>query len=90
MLDAIANHIALDFEQNYAGKVTNDDNGRDLFKTSVISYLTNLQTSGAIVNFDSQNDVTVLPGEQPDAFYSEIYVQPTYSVDKLYMVINVR
>lgn len=90
LLDAIANHIALDFEQNYAGKITNDDNGRDLFKTSIISYLTSLQTSGAIVNFDSQTDVMVEAGEQPDAFYSEIYVQPTYSVDKLYMVINVR
>lgn len=90
LLDAIANHIALDFEQNYVGKVTNDENGRDLFKTSIISYLTNLQISGAIINFDSQVDVTVTAGEQPDAFYSEIYVQPTYSVDKLYMVINVR
>lgn len=90
ILDAVANHIALDFEQNYIGKINNDETGRALFKASIISYLTNLQTSGAIINFNSANDVVVEAGEQPDAYYSEIYIQPTYSVDKLYMVVNVK
>lgn len=90
ILDAVANHIALDFEQNYIGKVNNDSAGRDLFKASIISYLSDLQTSGAIINFNSANDVTVEAGEQVDSFYSEIYIQPTYSVDKLYMVVNVK
>lgn len=90
ILDAVANHIALDFEQNYIGKINNDSTGRDLFKASIISYLTNLQTSGAIINFNSAEDVTVEAGEQVDSFYSEIYIQPTYSVDKLYMVVNVK
>lgn len=89
LLDAVANHIALDFEQNFIGKVNNDDNGRALFKASIISYLTSLQTSGAIINFDSTTDVDVEPGEQPEAYYSVVYIQPTYSVDKLYMVVNV-
>lgn len=90
LLDAVANHIALDFEQNYAGKVVQDANGRALFKASIISYLTELQNSGAIINFNSSTDVTVEAGEQVDAYYSEIYIQPTYSVDKLYMIVNVR
>lgn len=90
LLDAVANHIALDFEQNYAGKVVQDTNGRALFKASIISYLTELQNSGAIINFNSSSDVTVEAGEQVDAYYSEIYIQPTYSDDKLYMVVNVR
>lgn len=90
ILDAVANHIALDFEQNYIGKITNDATGRDLFKASIISYLSNLQTSGAIINFNSAEDVTVEAGEQVDSFYSEIYIQPTYSVDKLYMIVNVK
>lgn len=90
LLDAVANHIALDFEQNYVGKVTNDTNGQALFKASIISYLSDLQTSGAIINFNSANDVKVEAGEQVDSFYSEIYIQPTYSVDKLYMVVNVK
>ena len=90
LLDAVANHIALDFEQNYIGKVNNDAAGRDLFKTSIIGYLTDLQTSGAIINFNSASDVFVQAGEQVDSFYSEIYIQPTYSVDKLYMVVNVK
>lgn len=90
ILDAVANHIALDFEQNYIGKVNNDSTGRDLFKASIISYLTDLQTSGAIINFNSTNDVKVEAGDQEDSFYSEIYIQPTYSVDKLYMIVNVK
>ena len=89
LLDTVANHIASDFEQNFIGKVNNDDNGRALFKASIISYLTSLQTSGAIINFDSTTDVDVEPGEQPEAYYSVVYIQPTYSVDKLYMVVNV-
>jgi hypothetical protein len=90
LLDAVANHIALDFEQNYIGKVTNDVTGRDLFKASIIGYLSELQTSGAIINFNSSTDVKVEAGEQVDSFYSEIAIQPTYSVDKLYMVVNVK
>lgn len=90
LLDAIANKIALDFETNFAGKINNDDNGRALFKASIISYLTSLQSSGSIINFNSTEDVIVETGEQPDSYYSEIYIQPTYSVDKLYMVVNVR
>lgn len=90
LLDAVANHIALDFEQNYVGKVTADTTGLSLFKASIITYLTELQASGAIINFNSATDVLVEPGEQAESFYSEIYIQPTYSVDKLYMVVNVR
>lgn len=90
LLDAVANHIALDFEQNYAGKVAQDESGRALFKASIISYLTELQNAGAIINFNSTTDVMVEAGEQVDAYYSEIYIQPTYSVDKLYMIVNVR
>ena len=90
LLDAVANHIANDFEQNYIGKVTSDSSGLALFKASIITYLTSLQTSGAIINFNSSTDVMVEAGEQPDSFYSEIYIQPTYSVNKLYMVVNVR
>ena len=90
LLDAVANHIADEFEENFIGKVNNDENGRALFKATINEYLSNLQTSGAIINFNSDTDVKVEAGEQPEAYYSEIYIQPTYSVDKLYMVVNVR
>lgn len=90
LMDAVANHIASDFEQNYIGKVTADSTGLGLFKASIITYLTELQASGAIINFNSSTDVNVEQGEQAESFYSEIYIQPTYSVDKLYMVVNVK
>lgn len=90
LLDDIANHIATDFENNYIGKVANDINGQNLFKASVISYLTSLQNAGGIRNFNSSTDVTVEAGEQPDSFYSTVLVQPTYAVEKLYMVVSVQ
>ena len=90
LMDAVANHIANDFEQNYIGKVSADSAGLALFKSSIITYLSDLQTAGAIVNFVSTQDVKLELGEKADSFYSEIYLQPVYSVNKLYMVINVK
>lgn len=90
LLDAVANHIALDFEQNFVGKISSDSTGLNLFKSKIINYLSELQTSGAIVNFNSSEDVRVNLGEQEGSFYSEVYLQPSYSVDKLYMTINVK
>lgn len=89
LLDSVANKIALNFETNFIGKVNNDEAGRALFKASIIAYLSELQSSGAIINFNSASDVSVKAGEQSEAYYSEVYIQPTYSVDKLYMVVNV-
>lgn len=90
LLDEIANYVATDFENNYIGKVNNDITGQNLFKSSIVAYLTSLQTAGGIINFNSSTDVFVTSGEQPDSFYATIAIQPTYAVEKLYMVVNVQ
>lgn len=90
LLDGIANYVAVDFENNYIGKVNNDVTGQNLFKSSIVAYLTSLQSAGGITNFNSSEDVFVTSGEQPDSFYATIAIQPTYAVEKLYMVVNVQ
>jgi len=90
VLDGIANDLKRIFEQYYIGKVNNDADGRNLFKNEIINYLNTLQEIGAVQNFDTQNDVKVLPGNEVDSIYVELYVQPTDSVEKIYMKITIR
>jgi len=74
VLDGIANDLKRIFEQYYIGKVNNDADGRNLFKNEIINYFNTLQNIGAVQNFDAQNDVQVLPGNDVDSIYVELYV----------------
>ncbi len=89
VLDQIANDTARIFSDYYLGKVTNDDTGRELFKNELVNYHEQLLNIRAIENFD-QEDIIVLPGVQKqDVIVNEV-VQPTDSMEKLYMSIEVR
>jgi hypothetical protein len=88
-LDGMANTTALTFSKNYAGKITNDSVGRNLFKTELISIMDTLQDIGAIKNFDGSKDISILPGEAVDAIVVDLTVQPTDSMEKLYMTVEV-
>lgn len=89
VLDQIGNDVALIFNRNYAGKADNDDSGRDLFKTEIISLFDTLQGISAIQNFEGADDITVLPGEAVDSVVVDVVVQPVDSMEKLYMTVNV-
>ena len=73
----------------YLGKVDNEEDGRNLFKADVISYLNLLQSIKCIQNFDSTTDIEVLPGNDIDAVVCNLWVQPVDSMEKLYMTVNV-
>lgn len=88
-LDEIGNTAALVFNRNYAGKVDNDNTGRNQYKTELIFMFDNLQNIRAIQNFDGASDITVLPGEAIDAVVVDVVVQPVDSMEKLYMTVNV-
>jgi hypothetical protein len=90
VLDAIANDLQDTFDSNYIGKVNNDADGRNLLKAEVISYLDTLQGLGAIQNFDSQNDIEVLPGNDVESVLINLSVQPVDSIEKIYMTVTVR
>ena len=88
-LDEIGNTTALVFNRNYAGKVDNDNIGRNQYKTELISMFDALMGIRAIQNFDGAKDITVLPGEAVDAVVVDLVVQPVDSMEKLYMTVNV-
>ncbi|MNW45936.1 Phage tail sheath protein [compost metagenome] len=90
VLDGIANDLKVTFENFYIGKVDNNADGRNLLKSEVISYITTLQNANAVQNFDSQNDVTVIAGNETDAVYAEVSIQPVDSIEKIYMKVRVK
>ncbi|MBQ9396226.1 MAG: phage tail sheath subtilisin-like domain-containing protein [Proteobacteria bacterium] len=89
VLDNIANDIKLLFDKSYLGKVSNNGNGRDIFKGNLIKYFRDLEALEAIQNFDSDADVEVLPGDDIDSVVVNCWVQPVDSMEKLYMTVNV-
>jgi hypothetical protein len=88
-LDEIGNTAALTFNRNYAGKMDNNDTGRNVYKAELISYIDSLENINAVTNFEGPADITVLPGESVDAVVVDITIQPVDSMEKLYMTVNV-
>lgn len=88
VLDEIANNTRTVWEDNFIGDVTNDSDGRDLFKADRAQFLSELQASGAIQNFET-DDITVLAGEDKDTIIVNVAVQPTDAMEKLYMTVTV-
>ena len=88
-LDEIGNTVALTFNRNYSGKVDNNEIGRNMYKTELITMMDNLVDIGAIQNFNGANDITVLPGESVDSVVVDLDIQPVDSMEKLYMTVNV-
>lgn len=88
-LDEIGNTVALVFNRNYCGKIDNDDIGRNMYKTELISMMDTLVDLGAVQNFDGASDITVLPGADVDSVVVDMTIQPVDSMEKLYMTVNV-
>lgn len=87
-LDEIGTSICSIWETTFLGKVSNNEAGRTLFKSSIINYLTELNNIGAIQNFESDK-VEVLAGNDIDSVVANIAIQPVDSMEILYMTINV-
>lgn len=87
-LDEIGTSICSIWETTFLGKVSNNEAGRTLFKSSIINYLTELNNMGAIQNFESDK-VEVLAGNDIDSVVANIAIQPVDSMEILYMTINV-
>lgn len=90
VLDGLANDYMRVFSRSYIGKVPNNDDGRNLFKSEIINITNQYQNIGAIQNFDPQTDLEVLPGAESDAVVVNQWVQPVDSVEKIYMTVTVQ
>lgn len=89
LLNTIANDLQTQFSDNYIGVVNNNDDGRMMFKKAIVGYLLDIQQNGGIQNFDSENDVEVLAGEDIDAIVVNIGLYVVDSVEKIYVRITV-
>lgn len=88
VLDDIANDTKQVWEDNFIGKITNDSAGLDLFKANRADYLLQLQAIGAVENFDPSTDIDISKGITKDSVVATILVQPTDSMEKLYMTVT--
>lgn len=90
VLDGLANDYMRVFSASYIGKVSNNADGRSLFKGEIINITDQYQNIGAVQNFDPQADIEVLPGVDSDAVVVNQWVQPVDSAEKFYFTITVR
>lgn len=88
-LDGINNDIKKLFEETFIGKVDNNEDGRNIFKSSVISLITTMQEMNAVTEFDSATDIEVLAGNEIDSVVVNLAVKPVDSMEKLYMTVYV-
>ena len=89
VLDYLANDINSIFHTSYIGKISNNAEGRSLFKGDIIKYMENLQSMGSINSFDPTSDIVIAEGSSDDSIVCELYIQPVDSMEKLYMNVTV-
>lgn len=89
VLDAINNDVVSIFEANFIGKIQNNESGRNLLKGHLTEYMNSMQEMGAIENF-VPDDITISRGTDKDAVLITLGVQPTDTVDKIYMNVEVK
>lgn len=88
IIDQIATDITKLFVENYMGIMPNDTAGRIAFWNAIVKYLTNLQISRAVDEFDSQN-VVVKQGDKKVAVVAELSIKPVSAMEQLYMNISI-
>lgn len=88
VLDNFANDIKRIYEKGYLGKVSNNEDGRNLFKAEIIKLGESNENLGAIEKFTPQ-DVTITQGVDKDAVIVTIAIQPVDSMEKLYINVEV-
>ncbi|EJA0855079.1 phage tail sheath family protein [Listeria monocytogenes] len=67
-----------------------DDNGVQYILSMQTAYLNELQSSGAIANFDSTADITVTLNENVDGFIVNQSIEPVDSGEKFYFTTEVK
>ena len=89
VIDQIANDIAVLFNNQYLGKIPNDQAGRTSFRTDVIKHHQELQNIRAIENF-SDADVTIEQGTDRKSIVVNDAITPIGTMTKLYSTTVIR
>lgn len=88
-LDQINNDVRTMIEQRYLGKVSNNQEGRNLVKLDILKQLQTYEELSALQNVE-QEDVEVNLGAEIDAVVVGIQAQPVDSMEKFYIEVVVR
>lgn len=90
LLNDLSYRIVSFGENIVIGKKKVTETTLNLVKSFIIGIMNEYSQEQVIVNFDSNNDVQVVFGEQPDGILCTIAIQKTQSAKKLYFSIGVR
>ncbi len=88
VLNQFCNDAYKQYSLYYIGKTNNNEEGRSLFKGWLVDYLGKMQKNNGIQNFVPE-DISVLPGDEPDAVVINAALHPVDSVEKIYMTVSV-
>lgn len=88
LCNTIANDLHKQFAQSYVGIVDNTKDGRRQYKSAIVKYLNDIQSSGGIQNFDGDADVVVEKGEAKDAVLVYLAIEAVGSSNKIYIILD--
>lgn len=88
-IDTLASEIKEIFEENFIGKLSNNEDGRSILRAEIINNIKEKEAIGAFQNF-TEEDVTVSEGTNIDSVVIEVLVQPVDSIEKIYMNVEVQ
>jgi len=88
VVDQIGNDIAVLFNENYLGKVKNNNAGRLAFWNDIVSYNRELERLGVIENF-AADDVVVEMGSDKKSVRVVNPIEAVCAMSKLYMTVIV-
>ena len=88
LCSTIANDLYREFSNNYIGIVNNNEQGRAMFKSAIVSYLLALQGEQAIQGFDA-DDITVGQGDDIDSIVVNLALTVVDSVEKIYLNVTI-
>lgn len=88
LCNTIANDLYKQFAKSYVGIVDNTKDGRRQYKSAIVKYLDDIQSSGGIQNFDGEADVVVEKGEAKDAVLVYLAIEAVGSSNKIYIILD--
>lgn len=88
LCNTIANDLYKQFAKSYVGIVDNTKDGRRQYKSAIVKYLSDIQSSGGIQNFDGEADVVVEKGEAKDAVLVYLAIEAVGSSNKIYIILD--
>jgi hypothetical protein len=89
VLDEIGTTVKTTWERSYMGKLINNADNRDIFRSDLATYVNELQNIGAVQEFAGVDDIDIWQGPELDEVITRVYVKPTDVMEKLYVDCNV-